>query len=133
MKKLRITVEGKVYEVIVEILGEESSEIAHPEKQTPSHGPVISQKRHPTDKKQGDLTSPITGEICTIFVQKGQYVKEGERLMVIEAMKMNNYVYAPHDGKIETIYVKSGDTVEEDQLLLNISEMVFPFNTKTCL
>ncbi|MDR4506741.1 MAG: hypothetical protein MRJ65_00655 [Candidatus Brocadiaceae bacterium] len=120
MKKLRITVEGKVYEVIVEILGEASPETAHPEKDRPSHGPVIHQEPLSTDKKQGDLTSPITGKVCTIFVQKGQYVKEGARLMVLEAMKMNNYVYAPHDGKIETIYVKSGDTVEEDQLLLNI-------------
>ncbi|MCF6149741.1 MAG: biotin/lipoyl-binding protein [Candidatus Kuenenia sp.] len=121
MKRLRITVEGKVYEVIVEILDEEISKVAHPEKQTPSHGQIISQKPFPADKKQGDITSPIPGKVSTIFVQKGQYVKEGERLMVLEAMKMNNYVYAPHDGKIDAIYVKSGDTVEEDQLLLNIS------------
>lgn len=121
MKKLRITVEGKVYEVLVEILGEEAPSIAHPEKQTPSQSPIITQEPLLTDKRHGDLTSPIPGKVGTIFVQKGQYVKEGERLMVIEAMKMNNYVYAPHDGKIETISVKSGDTVEEDQLLLNIS------------
>lgn len=121
MKKLRITVEGKVYEVLVEILGEGASAIAHPEKQPPSHHLIISRKPHPTDKKHGDLTSPIPGKVSAIFVQKGQYVKEGEQLMVLEAMKMNNYVYAPHDGKIETVYVKIGDAVEEDQLLLNIS------------
>ena len=121
MKKLRITVEGKVYEVIVEIIGEGTPIIAPQEKQAPSQSPIIPQKLLPTGKRQGDLASPIPGKVIAIFVQKGQYVKEGERLMVLEAMKMNNYVYSPHDGKIETIYVKIGDAVEEDQLLLNIS------------
>jgi len=121
VKKLRITVEGKVYEVLVEILGEEAPAITRPEKQAPSQSPIISQKPHPAEKKQGDLTSPIPGKVSAIFIQKGQYVKEGERLMVLEAMKMNNYVYAPHDGKIETIHVKIGDAVEDDQLLLSIS------------
>lgn len=125
MKKLRITVEGKVYEVTVEILGEKGHETMVPATGTPKSSdhkitPLPSQEQSPV-KEQGTVTSPMAGRVVSVFVQLGQRVKEGDQLMILEAMKMNNHVYAPTDGTIHTLYVKIGDAVEEGQPLLNIS------------
>lgn len=124
MKKLRVTVGEKVYEVTVEILEENglgtpqpAKQVAPPSPQEPSV-PVTIPPVHIVPK---GITSPMAGRVVTISVQVGQTVKEGDPLMVIEAMKMNNYIYAPQGGQISTILVKVGDAVEEGQQLLIFS------------
>ena len=124
MKKLRVTVAGKVYDVTVEILEEEGQGTARPSKQTaPSsvQEPAVPVTISPVHAGHKEIKSPLSGRVVTISVQVGQTVKEGDQLMILEAMKMNNYIYAPHGGRISAIPVNVGDAVEEGQPLFILS------------
>ncbi len=72
------------------------------------------------DKEPGKVTAFIPGTIVEVFVKKGQKIEEGKPLLILEAMKMRNFVNAPVSGKIKTVKVKSGDLVTKDQLLVEI-------------
>jgi len=74
-----------------------------------------------TDKqKESDVKSPMPGLILEIVVADGQEVKEGDNLLILEAMKMENMLTAPKDGVIKTIHAIKGDSVEKGQLLLEM-------------
>ncbi|GIW75724.1 MAG: hypothetical protein KatS3mg104_0787 [Phycisphaerae bacterium] len=62
--------------------------------------------------------APMPGKISTITVKPGQPVKEGEKLLSIEAMKMETAVYAPRNAKVASIEVKLGTTVTAGDLLV---------------
>ncbi len=66
------------------------------------------------------LLAFIPGTIAEILVKKGQKVKEGEILMLLEAMKMKNHVKAPFDGKVKVIYVKKGQIVTKNLVILEL-------------
>ncbi len=68
----------------------------------------------------GQVGSPIPGAISTIVVGVGEPVKKGDRLLVLEAMKMQSTVYAPIDGKVAKKLASVGDKVEAKDLLLVI-------------
>lgn len=123
MKKLRVTVAGKVYEVTVEVLEDNGDCARPPSKQvapSPVQEPAMPVAVSPVHAESKDVTSPLAGQVVAISVQVGQIVKERDKLMVLEAMKMHNYMYAPRDGSISAIHVKVGDVVEEGQPLATI-------------
>ncbi len=64
------------------------------------------------------IKSVIPGTVRRIYVEEGQKVEKGERLLVLEAMKMRNYLKAPFLGKIKKIHVEMSNVVYKDQLLL---------------
>ena len=64
------------------------------------------------------LLSPMPGLLVDVAVQPGQKVQAGERVAVIEAMKMENALKAPQDSTIKHILVQKGQTVEKNQMLL---------------
>ncbi len=66
------------------------------------------------------ILSFIPGTVMTIDVTPGQYVKKGDLLFILEAMKMKNKVKCPMDGKIKAISVKIGDRVPKGTPLLEI-------------
>jgi pyruvate carboxylase len=66
----------------------------------------------------GQVGSPIPGAISSIVVELGEQVKKGDRLLVLEAMKMQSTVYAPVDGKVSKKLANVGDKVEAKDLLL---------------
>jgi biotin carboxyl carrier protein len=66
------------------------------------------------------ITAFIPGTIIEIFVKTGQKVSKGEDLLILEAMKMNNKLVAPHDAAIKKIHVKSGEMVIRNQLLIEL-------------
>ncbi|MGH9678542.1 MAG: biotin/lipoyl-containing protein, partial [Candidatus Acidiferrales bacterium] len=66
----------------------------------------------------GQVGSPIPGAISSIVVELGEEVKKGDRLLVLEAMKMQSTVYAPVDGKVTQKLASVGDKVEAKDLLL---------------
>jgi pyruvate carboxylase len=66
----------------------------------------------------GQVGSPIPGAISSIVVEVGEQVKKGDRLLVLEAMKMQSTVYAPIDGKVAKKLANVGDKVEAKDLLL---------------
>lgn len=69
----------------------------------------------PNEKK---VIAFIPGTIRDVLVKKGSRVKEGDELLILEAMKMKNRVLAPLDGKIKTVSVKTDDKVSRGALLI---------------
>ena len=70
----------------------------------------------------GDLTAEMPGQVMEVRVAVGDTVAHGDVLVVLEAMKMEIRVTAPHDGTVEKLHVTTGDVVERGQNLVEISE-----------
>jgi pyruvate carboxylase len=70
--------------------------------------------------KPGEIGAPIPGVVSTVAVELNQAVKKGDRLLVMEAMKMQSTVYAPVGGKVARVSVQPGQHVEAKDLLLVI-------------
>jgi len=71
-------------------------------------------------KKANRIYAPMPGLILEIPVKENDDLKEGEKVMVIEAMKMENIITMPADGKIKKINVEQGDAVSKGQILIEI-------------
>ncbi|PTY08306.1 acetyl-CoA carboxylase biotin carboxyl carrier protein subunit [Opitutaceae bacterium EW11] len=136
MKKLRVTVEGKAYEVLVEILDEgtqtaapmpvasapvASAPVASAPVSTSAAAPVAAPAAPKGASGPGDITSPLAGKLVSVDVKVGQAVEEGAQVATVEAMKMNTYIYAPKAGKVASILVNPGDGVEEGTVLLRLA------------
>lgn len=124
MKKLRITVEGKAYEVLVETLDAPTTASAAPIMSAPVAAPVVAPAA-PAPKAAapagpGIVTSPLAGKVVAVQVNVGDTVTSNQSLITIEAMKMNTYVYAPQAGKVTEVLVKAGDAVEEGAVLARL-------------
>ena len=74
------------------------------------------------DKHKGKtvIKSPMPGLVVKILITEGQEVKRGDRLVVVEAMKMENDVKSPRDGRVVRIAVQAGDAVEGGRELLTV-------------
>jgi acetyl-CoA carboxylase biotin carboxyl carrier protein len=65
-----------------------------------------------------EVLAPMPGKIIDVLVKVGDKVSEDDELIILEAMKMENPVYAPADGVVKEIMVSKDGTVESDQLLM---------------
>lgn len=78
-----------------------------------------------TADEEGDsenkIIAPMPGSLTEVFVKPGQEVKKGERLVVVEAMKMQHTLYASNNGKVEEIFYTKGDLIDEGAELLKLS------------
>lgn len=83
---------------------------------------VVASKEEKIEKKEGGsatpVKAPLPGKIMTLKVSKGDIVKKGDTLLIMEAMKMENNVLATKDGVVEAIKVQPGDSVLEGDVLL---------------
>ena len=69
---------------------------------------------------RGQIGAPTPGMVTAVAVEAGQLVDEGQKILVLEAMKMQSTVYAPVAGRISRLLVKAGQTVETKELLVVI-------------
>ena len=67
------------------------------------------------------ITSPLPGVIISVDVKEGSVVKRGQKVAVIEAMKMENDILADADGTVTAVHVSKGDTVAEDAKVVTIA------------
>ena len=67
------------------------------------------------------VTSPLPGVIIEVSVKEGQTVKAGQKVAVLEAMKMENEIQAPADGTVTAILVNKGDSVLEGAEIVKIA------------
>ena len=67
------------------------------------------------------VASPLPGVIIEISVKEGQQVKAGQKVAVLEAMKMENEIPAPKDGTVTDIHVHKGDTLQEGDPVVTIA------------
>ncbi len=126
MKKLRVTVDGKAYEVVVEeIEGGGQAAAPAPAASAASSSvapPVATQapRAAASAAGAGAVACPLSGRVVSIDCTVGQTVEEGDKLVTLEAMKMNTIVFAHGAGTVKEILVASGDAVEEGQGLVVI-------------
>lgn len=69
--------------------------------------------------KQNDLKAPMPGLVVDVFVDKGQDIKKGDALLVLEAMKMENILKSDSDGIVKKVEVKKGSKVEKNEVLVH--------------
>ncbi|MCU0411355.1 MAG: biotin/lipoyl-binding protein, partial [Bacteroidetes bacterium] len=69
----------------------------------------------------GTVKSPLPGLVLDVLVKVGDQVKAGQKIMVLETMKMENHIPGPFDGVIKSILANKGDTVSEGQALFEIA------------
>lgn len=67
------------------------------------------------------IKAPMTGKIITVFVQEGEKVEEGQPVLILEAMKMENIIVAPQDCTIQRILVKDGQSVKGNEELVQLA------------
>lgn len=135
MKKLRITVDGKTYEVEVEILGSSIASVTPVAAPAPQAAPAPvaaapvavpapapkAAAPAPVAASAGDVVCPLAASISSVAVKEGQAVKAGDLLVMLEAMKMNTPVNATKDGTVTKVYVAAGQSVQEGEPLVSMS------------
>jgi acetyl-CoA carboxylase biotin carboxyl carrier protein len=65
-----------------------------------------------------EIKAPMPGNIVEIMVKVGDTVNEGDEVIILEAMKMENPIFAPADGSVKEIMIKEKDAVEAEQVLI---------------
>ncbi|WP_305063839.1 sodium-extruding oxaloacetate decarboxylase subunit alpha [Methanococcoides sp.] len=102
----RVEIEGEVFEVKVE----------------PAGGSVtVAEKSSKAVECEGAVTSHMQGMVLSMNVSVGDTVEEGDKVCVIEAMKMENAIHASHNGVVKEIFVSEGDLVGTGEVLMAIN------------
>ena len=74
----------------------------------------------PETPRVASLTAPMTGKVITVLAVEGEAVREGQGLVIIEAMKMQNELKSPKSGTVTTCNVQEGEIVNGGELLFEI-------------
>jgi len=130
VKMLRITLEGKTYDVGVEVL--DDSAAASPQAgHAPSPAatappfPAAVPVAPPVSAAEGCrvVVSPMAGNVFKCLVKPGDVVAHNQVLIVLDAMKMETPIVSPFAGTVRTVMVKVGDAVADGHALLQIEEL----------
>jgi methylmalonyl-CoA carboxyltransferase small subunit len=123
--KLKITVDGKVYEVEVEV---SEPDPPHPTyvppagharvPAAPGTAPAVPSGAAPVADESKVCRSPCAGTVARVPIQVGQAINVQDVLVVLEAMKMETVITAPIAGKVAKINAKIGDFVQSGQVLV---------------
>ena len=113
---LNVTVNGKTYQVE---LPEKAHHCTHPMVRpavsAAAGAPAVAR---PAAAAPGNVVAPLPGTITSVKVKKGQKVKKGDVLLVMEAMKMANDITAEADGTINNVCVSQGQSVNQGMILI---------------
>ncbi|MGE5644733.1 MAG: acetyl-CoA carboxylase biotin carboxyl carrier protein subunit [Acidobacteriota bacterium] len=122
--KLKITLEGKTYEVEVEVVDESPQPLPAPpivpRAIKPPPPPYSGGGRKALKSDDHTCRSPLAGVVSSIAVAPGQAVEKNDLLLVLEAMKMETRIFSQAPGIIRTIQVAPGDAVKPGQVLIEI-------------
>lgn len=87
----------------------------------PSAAPAPSGASAPVAADSGAILTPIPGQIISITVSLGEQVRSGQKLLVLEAMKLENSITATMDGTVSEIFIAEGDVVNQGQPLIRLT------------
>ena len=130
MKRYNVTVNGVVYDVIVEEVGGVASAPAAPVAAAPAPVAAPAAAPAPAAPKAvapagaagaNAVKAPMPGTIMKINVAVGDTVKKGDVICVLEAMKMENDIVSPVDGTIASVNVSKGASVKTDEVVATIN------------
>ena len=124
-EKRKVIVDGVEFEV--EIDGEGQNFTATVEGKSfqieiPDAAPVAKKKRGGSGKKKkgGTVSAKIPGKVVTVEVEEGQRVEEGQVILILEAMKMQNEIQAPVSGTVSKVHCSEGEAIEANVPLVVI-------------
>lgn len=136
MRKFKIKVDGKVYEVEVEELGENKASegavsafqpVVTKVKEEPAKSKPAKVSDSPTSSKAPtaavageEVLAPMPGKILQLKVSEGDSIKDGDTLLILEAMKMENEIIANTSGNVKKINVAVNDMVDTSDILMVI-------------
>ena len=135
MKKLRVTLNGKIYDLTVEVLEDDEQYVTGSNMPSPLPPPPASRRKvaeaapsspppaaapaKATGKIDPDtILAPIAGTVQKVFVQAGTHVEEKTPVVMLDAMKMDTYIYAPRGGDVAEVCVQPGDSVQVGTCLI---------------
>ena len=139
MKKFKFTIRGNDYEVEMysledgiaklEVNGTRYKVELHKEERTTKtpvlvRPPIVTPKDAHVIKKSAEglfkIKAPLPGNILQVFVKPGDKVAKGDKLLMYEAMKMENTLLSEKDGKVISIKVNGGDSVIQEDVLIEM-------------
>ena len=144
MKQFKLTINEKIYDIEIKKAGDAVAEVevngtlykvditkAVKEVKTPiivinpsvpsTDFHLSTAKTHSPDApKGGSITAPLPGVIIDVLVKEGDYVKLGQKVLLLEAMKMENNIISDKEGTVTAIKFNKGDTVMEGDTLIVI-------------
>ena len=139
MKKYNFEIDGKKFEVEVNLLNSNdaqvkvndknfdikiSNNLSEPKKSEPKKSePKKSEPKIPDQSVQGnpgDLLALMPGKILKVLVSEGQKIKMGEPVIIMESMKMEQTIVSSADGVINSINVNEGETIEVGSVMIVI-------------
>ncbi len=129
MRMFKVRVNGNEYEVEIEecqgSAGSPQPGQLKPQAPAPTVRPAAPS---PTKQAQAQpsasantVVAAIPGTILEVRTKLGEQVKRGDTLLILEAMKMENEIMAPHDGKIDCIHVEKGSAVNVGTVLVTLA------------
>ena len=122
VKRYRVTLAGHSYEVEVEELGSQGAAVRSVERAQPAAPPApVAPASTRSAKTCGTVNSPLPGKVLAVRAQVGQKVKRGDLLLVIEAMKMENEIFAGAAGTVRKLHVVAGQNVETGDPLAELT------------
>lgn len=134
MKKFNVTVNGKAYEVEVEeVSGSAAAPVVRAAAPVVPVAPVAAPKAAPAPVAAAPapkaaapagattISAPMSGTIFKTLVKPGDAVKNGQVVLVLEAMKMENEIFAPCAGTVSEVRVSEGAAVQPGDVLVVIA------------
>lgn len=135
MKTLRITVEGRVYEVTVQVLEDDEATVtgagyvtppvAAPRATAPmtaaAAAAAVARPAGMPRAQPNAILAPIAGTVQKVFVDVGSELAANAPVVLLDAMKMDTYIYAPRALSVTEVAVKAGDAVQVGDPLIRFS------------
>jgi biotin carboxyl carrier protein len=110
-----VNVEGITFDAEVKAPRKRTLTTFEPSQSVPAAKPPVKKQT-----KEGVVTSPMTGKIVSIKVEKDDQVAAGQTLCVVEAMKMENEIVADNAGTVAEVHVSEGSSVREGEPLFTV-------------
>lgn len=105
---------------LVEVIVEPLVEVLPSEEGMIDTKKTSGSSKRPKAEAPGDITTAMPGSVVKMKVAQGDTVKEGDTILIVEAMKMENEIHTPVGGTVEEIFVSEGDVVNPDEVLVRI-------------
>lgn len=125
MKRYLITVKGISYEVEVEELkGQKTADTVKqsaepaPAPEVSAPAPAVSAPAPASSDSSKNITCPMPGTILKVMVKPGDAIKRGDVVIILEAMKMENEIFATDDATVESVNVSEGSTANTGDVLV---------------